>query len=133
MNAILTILVALKLMTAVDVTITAYSSSPAETDSTPTITASGHRLSPGDHVIAVSRDLEAAGLPFGSRVFIPSLGWFTVEDRMNKRWRKRVDVWMERRADAIRFGKKKVTIYVLNNASQAKHVASAQLAQEEGK
>ncbi len=126
MNTILTILIALKLLTPLDVTATAYTSSPAETDSTPHITASGHHLSPGDRVIAVSRDLEARGLTFGSLIFIPSLGWYTVEDRMHRRWRRRIDIWMESRRQARIFGKKHLRIYVLRAATTEK-VATLQL------
>ena len=41
----------------VHVTLTAYSARKCETDSTPTITASGKKVRPG--IVALSRDMEA--------------------------------------------------------------------------
>jgi len=81
------------------VTITAYSSSPDETDDTPFITASGSQTRHG--VIA------ANFLPFGAKVRIPKLFGgtvFTVEDRMHRRFTNRLDVWFPTKAEAQRFG-----------------------------
>ncbi|MBI2096599.1 MAG: 3D domain-containing protein [Candidatus Sungbacteria bacterium] len=81
------------------VTVTAYSSSPDETDDTPHITAMGTATRHG--VIA------ANFLPFGVKVRIPKLFGdtvFTVEDRMHKRFQNRVDVWFPTKAEAKRFG-----------------------------
>jgi len=49
----------------------------------------------GHRWIAVSRDLEKHGFVFGAKVCVENAGdmngvW-TVEDRMNKRWKKRID------------------------------------------
>jgi len=56
------------------VTATIYHADPAQTDSTPFITASGAHIMeccPGEHRwIAVSRDLEELGFIFGARVRI---------------------------------------------------------------
>src|SRR3989344_4334376 len=63
-----------------DVTITAYSSRPEETDSTPFIAASGKRVFDG--MVA------ANWLPLGTKVRIPELYGnkiFVVEDRMHAR------------------------------------------------
>ncbi len=88
---------------------TAYNSEIGQTDSTPFITASGTHVRPG--VIA------ANFLPIGTRVKIPDLYGdqvFVVEDRMNARYHKRVDIWMEHHADAIAFGVKNIAIEVYN-------------------
>ena len=94
------------------VTATAYNSTVAQTDSDPTMTAHGVRLTPGMQVIAVSRDLEAMGLSPGTRVRIEGLpGEWAVVDRMAKRWRRRIDVYMGLDIEGARqFGRRKVRL-----------------------
>lgn len=89
------------------VPVTAYSSTPDQTDSTPFITASGTRVRDGV--------LAANFLPIGTRVKIPEIYGdkvFIVEDRMNARYFKRADIWMETRAEAKKWGVKYVTLEV---------------------
>lgn len=91
-----------------EVWITAYSSTPEETDDTPFITASG--TSVRDGVLATNL------LPFGTEVMIPETFGdkvFTVEDRMHQRKINNVDVWMASRSEALQFGRKYATIVVL--------------------
>jgi len=90
---------------------TAYNSMESQTDSSPWITASGSRCRPG--VIASNF------LPFGTKVMIEGFGnrIFTVEDRMNKRYKKRVDIWFKKHQDAKKFGKRRVKYYVLAKSS----------------
>jgi 3D (Asp-Asp-Asp) domain-containing protein len=46
-------------------------------------------------VLAVSRDiLTELGVEYGDRVFLTGYGMFEVHDTMNKRYRRRVDIWM---------------------------------------
>ena len=95
------------------VTATAYNSLPAQTDSTPDIAAWGDRLRPGMKVIAVSRDLlKKYGLKHRDKVKISGLeGEYQVLDKMNKRWRKKMDIYMGKdRRKALRWGRKDVTI-----------------------
>lgn len=93
------------------VTATAYNSVPGQTDDTPWLAAWNNKLKPGQKVIAVSRDLEKLGLTNGAKVEIEGLGVFTVRDRMNKRWRNKIDIWMESDVKAARkFGAKKLKI-----------------------
>ena len=81
----------------VDATI--YHAVEGQTDSTPLITASGKHINPnnpaGHRWIAVSRDLEKLGFVFGEKVLVTGAeqmdGVYVVEDRMNKRWTKRID------------------------------------------
>lgn len=81
------------------VTATTYSASLEETDSTPLITASGFKISKKNakrqRVIAVSRDLKRK-LKFGQKVRIKGAGKYngvyTVQDIMNKRYKKRIDI-----------------------------------------
>jgi 3D (Asp-Asp-Asp) domain-containing protein len=95
---------------------TAYNSVPGQTDKDPWIAAWNNRLRPGQKVIAVSRDLEKHGLTNGAKVKIEGLpGTYTVRDRMNKRFKNRIDVWMERDVKkARRWGKKKLKVSLLN-------------------
>lgn len=89
--------------------ITAYTSTPGQTDDSPFIAASGKRVHDG--MIA------ANGLPFGTRVKIPSVYGekiFVVEDRMNSRYGAgRFDVWLDMsRAEARKFGVKRVEVEI---------------------
>ena len=63
-------------------------------------------------IIAVSRDLESMGLEPGTRVRIEGLpGEWTVADRMAKRWRRRIDVYMGLDVDGARqFGRRTVKL-----------------------
>lgn len=79
--------------------ITAYSSTPEETDDTPFITASGTRVRDG--IVATNL------LPFGTKIQIPELFGdkvFVVEDRMHERKANNVDVWMPTKSQALKFG-----------------------------
>lgn len=97
-----------------EVTATAYTLHPAETrpDGKRGIGAWGHKLRPGAKVIAVSRDLLDAGLTRGSKVWIDGLdGTWVVRDKMNQRWKNRIDIFMGEDADAaLQWGRRKVTI-----------------------
>lgn len=95
------------------VTATAYTSHVGQTDSTPNIAAWGDRLKPGMKAIAVSRDLLVRyKLKHGTSVKIRGLpGRYIVLDKMNKRWRKKIDIYMGmNKRKAFRWGKKKVVI-----------------------
>jgi 3D (Asp-Asp-Asp) domain-containing protein len=79
------------------VTLTTYSATEAETDSTPNITASGFKITnPKKHrIIAVSRDLKKK-YKFGQKIRIVGAGKYSgtyrVHDVMNKRYKKRIDI-----------------------------------------
>ncbi len=95
------------------VTATAYTSHVAQTDSTPNIAAWGDRLHPGMKVIAVSRDLlKVYGLKHGQMVRIKGLdGEYAVLDKMNKRWRKKIDIYMGmNKRKAFKWGRRTVEI-----------------------
>ncbi|PHS40662.1 MAG: hypothetical protein COB07_03915 [Sulfurovum sp.] len=94
------------------VTSSAYTSYIRETDSTPYLAAWNNRLKPGIKSIAVSRDLLKMGLKNGSIVTIDGLkGKYKVLDKMHKRWKKKIDIYMGRNHKrARRWGKRKVTI-----------------------
>ncbi len=96
------------------VTATAYTSHANQTDSTPFIAAWGDRLRPGLKAIAVSRDLlKVYGLKHKQKVRIKGLeGEYVVLDKMNKRWRKKIDIYMGlNKRKAFQWGRRKVDIY----------------------
>ncbi len=89
--------------------ITAYSSTPDQTDSTPFITANGTRVHDG--VVATNL------LPFGTKIEIPSLFGdkiFTVDDRTARRVKNTVDIWMSSTKQAIDFGVHYADIVVIS-------------------
>ncbi len=93
---------------SVKVTVTAYSSTLDQTDSTPFVTASGKMVHRG--VVA------ANWLPLGTKIRIPDYYGdevFTVEDRMNVRFSQRMDIWMPTRDDAKAWGAKHIMVEVL--------------------
>lgn len=93
---------------------TAYSSHRAQTDKTPFLAAWNNRIRPGMKIIAVSRDLiYKYGLRNGTKVRIQGLpGYYRVRDKMNKRYRKRIDIYMGiNRRKALRWGRRRTVIY----------------------
>ncbi len=90
---------------------TAFNSLEGQTDGEPRLTASGERLRPGVRALAVSADLEEAGLTFGTRVEIEGYGEWVVLDRMAPRWRRTIDLYLgDDEAAARRFGRRSVKI-----------------------
>jgi 3D (Asp-Asp-Asp) domain-containing protein len=97
------------------VTVTTYTPSVEETDSTPLITASGFKINPKNpkrhRIIAVSRDLKRK-YKFGKKVRITGIGrysgTYTVRDVMNKRYRKRVDILIGDKDKQTKFRKAKL-------------------------
>ncbi|OAN16971.1 hypothetical protein A3K86_08530 [Photobacterium jeanii] len=94
------------------VTATAYNSVRAQTNANPSIAAWGDRLKPGMKVIAVSRDLLNMGIKHGTKVKISGLpGEYVVLDKMNKRWSRKIDIYMGKDIQAAKnWGRRKVTI-----------------------
>ncbi len=89
--------------------VTAYSSSPDETDDTPFTTASGKQVR---HGIVASNFV-----PLGTKIRIPEIfgdETFTVEDRMHARKTNGVDIWMPTKEQAKRFGVSYAEIVILD-------------------
>lgn len=96
-----------------EVTATAYNSLPSQTTAVdPDIAAWGDRLEPGMKALAVSRDLLDLGLTRGTVVRIEGLpGRWRVLDKMNRRWTRRIDIYMGLDVAAAReWGRREVTI-----------------------
>ena len=97
---VISILLFLSIFSNVDekVTATVYNAVPAQTNSDPGHTASMFKLdlsNPYKHrIIAVSRDL-LIKFPMGTKVRVSGTkydGVYVVEDKMNKRYKKRIDI-----------------------------------------
>ena len=95
-----------------EVTVSAYNSLNWQTDGDPNITAWGDTLKPGLKAVAVSRDLLKLGLKHNTLVRIDTFpDTFMVKDKMNKRWRKRMDIYMGTDVKKARkWGRKKLMI-----------------------
>jgi len=81
------------------VIVTAYSSTPDQTDDSPFITANGTFVRDG--IVACNF------LPFGAKVRFPDFSGdkiYTVTDRMALKNSHKVDIWMESRSLALQFG-----------------------------
>lgn len=90
------------------VDVSGYNSEESQTDASPFITAKGTHVRDG--IVATNM------FPFGTAIKIPSLFGdkiFVVEDRMNTRYQKNVDVWMDSHADAVKLGRRLVQIEVI--------------------
>jgi len=102
------------------VTVTTYTISEEQTDSTPLITASGYKLDSinpkKQKVIAISRDLKRK-YKFGEKVRVKGAGKldgiYIIRDLMASRWTKRIDILInpEDNGNKIR----KVKLYNINN------------------
>ena len=100
-----------KVAKTIKVIITAYSSTPEETDDTPFITAAGTTVRDG----IIANNL----FPFGTKIRIPELYGdkvFTVEDSMSsKKGYYHFDIWFSSKQGAKDFGAKLTQIEVLES------------------
>jgi len=100
-----------KVIKRLNVILTAYSSSPWETDGDPNITAAGTKVRSG----IVANNL----LPLGTKIKIPEIFGdkiFVVEDRMNwKKGKYQIDVWFDEYLKAKEFGAKRTYIEILES------------------
>ena len=98
---------------SLEVTVTAYNSTRAQTDGNPRRAAWNNRLHPDVPSIAVSRDLIPKGLGNQAEVWIEDLGGpYLVLDKMNRRFKRRIDIYFGKDVSAAReFGQRTATIY----------------------
>jgi len=100
------------------VTLTTYTPTAEECDSTPLVTASGFKINeknPKRHrIIAVSRDLKRK-YKFGTKLRIKGAGkydgTYIVRDVMNKRYTKRIDILVGKKDKQTKL--KKIKVYKL--------------------
>lgn len=90
---------------------TGYNSEKDQTDDSPFITANGEHVFWG----GVATNF----LPFGTKIKIPDYYGdqiFTVNDRMNRRYTTRVDIWFPEKKQALNWGiRRKVRIVILES------------------
>lgn len=89
-------------------TASAYNSVPWQTDGSPYHTAIGSMTRDG--IVASNY------FPIGTRITFPDLYGdkeFRVEDRMNPRYFKTVDIWMDEIAQSRQFGRKYVKVHIV--------------------
>jgi len=100
------------------VTATVYHADPKQCNADFLTTASMQKINPsnpaGHRWIAVSRDLEKLGFVFGVKVKVEGAGdldgiW-TIQDRMNKRYSKRIDFLVNKTRKYGKWDKVKITI-----------------------
>jgi 3D (Asp-Asp-Asp) domain-containing protein len=103
-----------------EVIVTAYNATPAQTDRDPWVAAWNNRLRPGMKAVAVSRDLLALGIGNGARVQIDGLpGEYVVLDKTHRRWTRRVDLFMGRDVRrALEWGKRKMRIRCIESCAK---------------
>ena len=92
----------------------AYNSVKWQTDShSPNITAWGDTLKPGMKCVAVSRDLLRKGFKHNTPIKIEGYeGVYVVNDKMNPRYRNKIDIYMGVDVKKARqFGNKKLRIW----------------------
>ena len=94
-----------------EVTATAYSNDPKSIDvpqwqdgKTATMTVARWG------VVAVDPQI----IPLGSKVYIKNMGWFMADDTGGKINGRRIDIFYPSRGDALQFGKRKVTVLIIN-------------------
>ncbi len=94
--------------TTTQIVVTSYNSEPGQTDSTPFITAFGTEVRDG--IVATNY------LPKGTQVRFPDLFGdkvFVVEDRMNIRYNKRMDIWSADKEFSRNFGARYLRMEIL--------------------
>ena len=106
-KVILCLAISFGVQAADTVTVTTYSASRSQTDSTPRITASGYKITKNtQRIVALSRDLKKK-YKFGSKVRITGIGKYsgvyTVRDVTHKRFKNRVDILIGKRDKHTKF------------------------------
>lgn len=89
-----------------DITITSYNNHANQTDDSPNITATNRPVREG--IVAASPDLINKGIiKYGDLVYIDCFNkWYTVEDTMNKRFERRLDIFLFDKDESLKINKK---------------------------
>ncbi len=96
--------------------VTAYNvGDPRQTDDTPCISANGENICKA----LANGEMRCAAnfVPLGSRLYVDKIGVCLVTDRMNRRYRNRVDIAMRKDEyrKACRFGRQKLQVKILDS------------------
>lgn len=89
-----------------DITITSYNNHANQTDDSPNITATGRPVR--ENMVAASPDLLTKGIiRYGDLVYIDCMKqWYVVEDTMNKRFERRLDIFLFSKDESLKINKK---------------------------
>lgn len=89
-----------------DITVTSYNNHSSQTDSTPNITATNRPVREG--MVAVSPDLLKKGIAhYGDLLYISCFDkWYLIEDTMNSRFERRVDIFLFDKQESLKINKK---------------------------
>ncbi len=90
-----------------NLTVTAYRSVKSQTDASPWRTSINERVN--NHGVAVSQDLlviNGGTLNYGDQLYIEGIGFRVVNDCMNARMKKHLDIWAETKEDEHKFFKR---------------------------
>ncbi|PWM76706.1 MAG: hypothetical protein DBY32_11315 [Phascolarctobacterium sp.] len=98
------------------VTCTAYTASYDECGKTDGITASGVKATQG-------RTVAADDLPFGTKVIIDG-HTYTVDDRFGGGYKNRIDIYMNNKEDAYKFGRQVKVVQVIENKKEESNAKS---------
>jgi len=95
--------------------ITSYRSVPEQTDDSPFYTSIGEHVHP--HGVAVSRDLLkrwGGPLNYGDQLYIEGFGFKVVNDTMNARYKRSVDIWVGSYDEEKRIGIKHGRVWIVH-------------------
>lgn len=112
--------------------VTAYNvGDPAQNYGDPCQSANGENIC--DALDAGLKRCAANFVPFGTKLLIAGYGTCTVTDRMNRRYRNRVDIAMKKneKEKALQFGLKKLKVKVVHIQNKEKSRARFMIATEE--
>ncbi|MCM1260641.1 MAG: 3D domain-containing protein [Staphylococcus sp.] len=89
-----------------NITVTSYNNHENQTDSTPNVTATNRPIREG--IVAASRDLFKSGqVHYGDLIYIDCFDkWYVVEDTMNQRFEKRLDLFLFDKKESLKINKK---------------------------
>ena len=89
-----------------NIQITSYNNEVLQTDDSPNITSTNRPVREG--IVAVSRDFLKDGyIKYGDLMYIDCFDkWFVVEDVMNNRFEKRVDIFLFDKKESLKINKK---------------------------
>ena len=89
-----------------DITITSYNNHSNQTDDSPNITATNRPVR--ENMVAASFDLLNKGLVhYGDLIYIDCMKqWYVVEDTMNRRFERRLDIFLFSKEESLKINKK---------------------------
>ena len=108
---------ACKLWIALILTVTSYRAVPEQTDSSPNWTSIGHHVHP--YGVAASQDLLLSGeICYGDVLVVPGYGLRVVNDTMNQRHTRHIDLFVETKAEEKSVGVRKLKITVVKSETR---------------